>query len=1005
MSDRELLIDELFAEAVNLSPAEREKFLAEHGAQSQSVDDGVIDEVRALLTNYRQAESKEFLNQPLVADASLDDRSQTLQDGQQFEGYEIIQLIAEGGMGEVYLAEDRALNRKVAIKLVKGNVKTKEVLRRFRSEQQILANLQHANIARLFEAGATAEGLPFFVMEYVEGQPIDKFAGEHELSITDLLKLFRTVCSAVTYAHQNLIIHRDIKPGNILVTKDGEPKLLDFGIAKLLDESDSATAEATVTMLRAMTPEYASPEQVKGEPITTASDVYSLGVLLYELLTGQRPYKLKRRTTEEITKAICEQEPTKPSAARGSQELGVGSRGDGHRGSSPTVREGAVTAKSSTINPKLLRGDLDNIVLKALRKEPERRYASVEQFSEDIRRHLEGLPVSAHKGTFAYRATKFVKRNKIAVAATALIVLTLAGGIIATTVEARRANRRFNEARQLNHTILFDYHDQIAALPGSTKVRERLVKDALQYLDNLSKDAGNDVSLLRELAAAYLKVGDVQGRPYRSNLGDSAGALDSYRKALLILDQLVKLNPDDSESRLELSTAHENIGLIDARIGDWSSATENQRRALELREALAGAHPDDKRDQELLSDSYFNVADAMMFSASQFDPPRALENDRVALEDFRKSLAIRSALPDANSTPSLQREIAQTYQRIGIVMLAMFDSQGALEDKPDTRPEHWTAQVILTKSQARSVNTQAKDAAYLSEALENHEKSLAIRKQILAAEPDSAPARRDLADEYVMRGDLQIRLRDFKGAMQGYSEALGIFESLAAADPANAEARFDLALGYQGYSQALSASGDERNSLKNHHKAADLLELMLKEEPANNEILRYLILEYERQSELLQKHGEISEALAQVSKAVTLQSAQASDTGSRVHLMEMFETNGSLLLQSGNWTEASRKFHEILDVGDKLLASESTVDFIHRRLGWQCQGIGNLYAALAVRRNSSKSGLWREARDWYQRSLANWREVQAKGTLSGAEASKPDELTREIAKCDAALRK
>src|SRR5260370_31886307 len=299
MIDREQLIDELFAQAVELSRAEQDRFFERAAGDGMSADDGVLDEVRALLRNFQSAENNGFLYRPLVATESLDGRSQTLIDGQDFEGYKILNLIAEGGMGEVYLAHDPELDRKVAIKRIKSHLKTKELLRRFRNERQILANLQHPNIARLFEAGATADGLPFFVMEYVEGKPIDRYASENQLSLTDRLKLFRTVCSAITCAHQNLVIHRDIRPNNILVTVKGEPKLLDFGIAKLLDESDKQ--EATLTLFHAMTPEYASPEQVKGEAITTASDVYSLGVLLYELLTRRRPYKLNRPTTHAIT--------------------------------------------------------------------------------------------------------------------------------------------------------------------------------------------------------------------------------------------------------------------------------------------------------------------------------------------------------------------------------------------------------------------------------------------------------------------------------------------------------------------------------------------------------------------------------------------------------------------------------------------------------------------------------------------------------------------------------
>ena len=338
-------------------------------------DEALRAEVARLLA--RQKPAAQFLEEsPLAAAAESNGRSMI---GERVGLYKIISEIGRGGMGAVYLAErdDQQFKKRVAVKLIKRGMDTDFVVQRFRNERQILANLDHPNIARLLDGGATEADLPYFIMEYVEGEPIIKYANANKLSTTERLKLFRTVCSAVQYAHQNLVIHRDLKPSNILVTKDGEPKLLDFGIAKLLQADGEAETELTATAVRVMTPEYASPEQVKGERITTASDVYSLGVLLYELLTGRRPYRVKSRQPEEIARAICEQEPTKPSQAI-SVRSAVASE------SEPPAVAGGPKSQSAVGNQKSLRGDLDNIVLKALRKEPQRRYASVEQFSEDI---------------------------------------------------------------------------------------------------------------------------------------------------------------------------------------------------------------------------------------------------------------------------------------------------------------------------------------------------------------------------------------------------------------------------------------------------------------------------------------------------------------------------------------------------------------------------------------------------------------------------------------------
>lgn len=334
--------------------------------------------------------------------------SGTINQGRRIGAYRVLREIGRGGMGTVYLASraDDAFQKLVAIKIIRRGLDTDDIIERFRNERQILATLDHPNITRLLDGGTTDDGLPYFVMEYIEGQPIDEYCDARKLNISERLKLFQSVCAAVRYAHQNLVIHRDIKPGNVLVTKEGVPRLLDFGIAKLLV---AGMAPRTQTGLRPLTPEYASPEQIRGETITTASDVYSLGVLLYELLTGRKPYRLADGTPAQKERAIRGDELERPSVA------------------------------ADSITGRRLRGDLDNVVLMAMRQEPQRRYASVEQFSEDIRRHMEGLPVIARPDTAGYRAAKFIGRHKAGVAAAAVLVLTLSAGIIATAWQARLA--------------------------------------------------------------------------------------------------------------------------------------------------------------------------------------------------------------------------------------------------------------------------------------------------------------------------------------------------------------------------------------------------------------------------------------------------------------------------------------------------------------------------------------------------------------------------------------
>jgi len=410
--------------AMELGPAERDAYLKEVAAASPEL----YQELQSLLASYERA-GPDFLNSSAAKVVLLKDNASAIATiGKRIGPYQIIEQIGTGGMGEVYRAfrADDQYQKQVAIKLVRAGQDSGFVLSRFKNERQILASLDHPNIARLFDGGTTEEGVPYFVMELIDGEPIDEYCNHRKLPVSERLRLFLQVCSAVQYAHQRLIIHRDIKPGNILVTSEGVAKLLDFGIAKILDaEAVGGRVEATLTVFRVMTPGYASPEQIKGEPITTTSDVYSLGVVLYELLTGRHPYRRADSTPQEVARAACETEPDKPSKAVWRTK--AGSDADAAQSGASRTERASDSAEKLSRN---LRGDLDNIILMAMRKEPQRRYASVQEFGEDIRRHLETLPVIARKDTARYRAAKFIRRNKVSVLTTAVFAcLALVAGL------------------------------------------------------------------------------------------------------------------------------------------------------------------------------------------------------------------------------------------------------------------------------------------------------------------------------------------------------------------------------------------------------------------------------------------------------------------------------------------------------------------------------------------------------------------------------------------------
>jgi serine/threonine protein kinase/tetratricopeptide (TPR) repeat protein len=826
-------INEIFHAALVLEDGERGAFIL---AQSAG-DESLRGKVAALLASHEQV--GEFIQGSVFSGAAqllVEEESEAM-IGQSIGLYEIDREIGRGGMGSVYLAtrNDDQFQQQVAIKVVRRGMDTDLVLAHFRNERQILAGFDHPNIARLFDGGSTGTGLPYFIMEHIEGQAIDEYCDSQRLSTAARLELFRTVCGAVQYAHQHLVIHRDIKPSNILVTSTGVPKLLDFGIAKLLHSEATQGTPTTGMLQRLMTPEYASPEQVLGEHVTTVSDVYSLGVLLYELLSGHSPYHFKTPLPQDIARVISDSEPEKPSTAIDRVE-DVTTGGRKGRKVTPESVSQTREGRPEKLRRKLV-GDLDNIVLMAMRKEPGRRYSSVGQFSEDIRRHLEGLPVLARKATLSYRAVKFTRRNTAAVGAAAVISLILIVGIAATGWEAyvargeraraeaagAKAEHRFNQVRKLAHSVLFDYNEAIQDLPGSVPVRERLVKDALEYLDSLAGEANDDPSLQRELATAYEKVGDVQGRTLRANMGDTSSARDSYSKALRIRETLVAANPKDSSLRSDLADSYREFGRLLWTASDTAGGLENARKDVALREALTTENPANMQARFSLGVSHADVGEILL---EQGATTGATESLQRALSVFEALLVLDPA------NEKYRGAVPFIYQKSSEVMLWQGDAAGALVTSRKA------LQLDTTLSSAYPMNTHYRqevgidyekigntleNLGDINGALESYRNELRIFETQSVSDPVNAQFRSDLSSAYLKVGSMLARSGKPADALLQQSKALAIRAELATADPLDLWKRWDLIESYAKTSSALANKGDSVAALEAFRKTQALL--------------------------------------------------------------------------------------------------------------------------------------------------------------------------------------
>jgi len=843
-SERWSQIERLFLQAIEIPPQERERFLGE----VCNGDEALRQELNSLL-------ACDIPETPLVNGSFLP-RNGALSDttspavtemvGRRIGPYRLLRLLGRGGMGSVHLAvrDDDHYRKEVAIKLLKRGMDTDFMLNRFRQERQILANLEHPFIARLLDGGATDDGLPYFVMEYVDGLPITTYCADHNLDLEERLRLFRLVCEAVQYAHQHLVIHRDLKPGNILVTKERIPKLLDFGIAKLMDPERSVEVPTlTGAGQRMLTPDYASPEQFLGQTISTSSDIYSLGAVLYELLTGQRPHRFEFDSLAAMEKAICEVEPEKPSTAvvRGSQDP-------------PRLRKQ---------RSRQLSGDLDNILLTALRKEPQRRYSSAAELSEDIRRHMEGLPVTARDDRFTYRMGKFIRRHKLPVGATALVLVTLTGGIVSTTFQARRAERRFGLVRQLANVMLFDLHDQAEKLPGATALQASMVQTVVRYLDSLAQESGGDPTLDLEIAKAYHRAATVEGHPFRVNLGQTAIARDHFQKAQEIFAGLTHHDETKAEAIREVVNTHIDLAMVEEVLGNPPAVASHLERAAAIAADVSALGGREIHPTSLVS-LYFRLGDV---ESQRGNWDAELAHYRKAIEVCRKWVDTEHTSEALNSLRSAYTQLAKGQFHVGDLYAAQDTFRLALNVSEELmrRPDGGSIEphAMVGIHHVFGDMLAAPDDPNLgepAEALFHYRAAATLNEGLAKADPKDANARRNLAGSYRRVG--MMLLADKPGeSLQFYRKAFALSSELSSADTLNIHHRSSLASALLGIGQALHKLGKNEEALQNLARVVELQKSIEAVAPERIFLLRTTSRAYMEIGNVLLHHGEPPRAL------------------------------------------------------------------------------------------------------------------------------------------------
>ncbi len=905
-------VDELFNAALDLPANERHSFLE----RECTGDPEMLLEVRAMVD--ADADPGATIDSAMVAGAeawAIATEEQAI--GQRLGPYRLTGFLGRGGMGAVFRAvrDDSAFEKEVAIKLLRGGLDSRSVLRRFEQERQILARLEHPHIARLLDGGTGANGMPYLVMEFVEdGVTVTEHCTEAALPLERRLLLFLDICSAVGYAHQSLIVHRDLKPGNILVDKSGSVKLLDFGIARVL--SDTADQTVTVAGAQMLTPEYASPEQVRGEPVTTATDVYSLGIILYELLTGRKAQAIEETSLAGIARAVCETIPVRPSQAADPNGL---------------------------IRGRDLRGDLDNIVLKALHKDRDRRYPSVEQFAEDIRSYLQGMPVKARPDSFGYRTSKFFRRNRVSVALGTAALLMLSASTFLLWRQVQATQSRFAQVRHLSNAFLFEFHDAIAPLPGSTQARKLVVEKGLQYLEALAADSVNDSQLAREVGLGYLRVGDVQGDPLGSNIGDTKGALESYRKSVQLLDRAWREEGRTPAGRRNLQTAFHKLASAQRIGNDSKGALESFRRSLVHGEEFLKSTPGDVESMRMLARTHDQIGRMVMNVGID-----------EALAQARRAVEIREELNfNGVGDRKALSELGSSYATLGLVLARMGKT---------------------------------------GEALGAYQKSLVLQERLLTTRMDDVSQHRTVMIAMSHVGDTlgnpnMLNLGKFKDAAATYEKVVEKGRWLVAVDPSDKKAQVDLSFGLLRWANTLRAAGDRAAALRAMEEARTLLRRLTAEDPGNARLGQNLASLLYSFAEVYEDAKQWDRAIAGANEAIAMSRAllkeDPSDAGSSRLVLTALSRLPDWYAATGRKEEAAKTAGEAGRLAQAAIFTKSKEPRVRFLAARSFEVAAQYELALS--------------KDWTARAEAEWAAMEKEGLLVQGLQAERDAFRKRLA--------